>query len=93
MGQNVIFHLVKMYYQKSLLVHVLSLEEDDISRAFKKITLKDAMFFLVNSWNKLSPDIIIKCWKNIFCYSVDNDPSDATINLEIGEGSDNIHFN
>lgn len=65
MDQNAI-RLTKMYYRKSLLVHVLSLEENDLSKALKNINLKDAVFLLANSWDKLSPTVIEKCWKKIF---------------------------
>lgn len=57
--QNAI-RLTKMYYRKSIMLHVLSLEENCISRVFKNINLKDAVFLLANSWNKLSPDAIEK---------------------------------
>lgn len=69
MDQNAI-RLTKMYYRKSLLVHVLSLEENDISKALKNINLKDAVFLLANSWDKLSPEVIEKCWKKILCSNI-----------------------
>lgn len=65
MDQNAI-RLIKTYYRKSLLVHVLSLEENDITKALKNITLKDAVFLLADSWNKVLPDALQKCWRNIF---------------------------
>lgn len=87
MDQNAI-RITKLHYRKSLLVHVLSLDENDISKAIKNLTIKDAAFLLASSWNKLSPDIIAKCWKNILCYSVDNDSATGTENSESEEDSD-----
>lgn len=68
MDQNAI-RLVKLYYRKSLLVHVLSLEESDISNTLKNMTLKDAVFMLASSWDKVTADSIRKCWHKIFFYN------------------------
>nr|XP_022906094.1 jerky protein homolog-like [Onthophagus taurus] len=57
MDQNAI-RLTKVYYRKSLLEHVLSIEEDDISKALKNISIKDAVFMLANAWDKLSANLI-----------------------------------
>lgn len=45
MDQNAI-RLTKIYYRKSLLVHILSYEEIDISNTLKNMNLKDTMFLL-----------------------------------------------
>lgn len=75
MDQNAI-RLTKIYYRKSLLVHVLSFEKSDISNTLKNMNLKDAVFLLASSWDKVTPDAIQKCWHKIFFYS-DNDASDS----------------
>lgn len=65
MDQNAI-RLIKMFYRKSLLVHVLSFEETDISSTLKNMNLRDAVFLLASSWDKVSPDAIQSCWNKIF---------------------------
>lgn len=60
--------LTTMYYRNRFLIHVLCLHENDILRVLKDITLNDAVFLLANSWDKLSPHAIAKCWKNIHMY-------------------------
>lgn len=45
MDQNAI-RLTKLHYRKSLLVHVFSFEESDISNTLKNLNLEDAVFLL-----------------------------------------------
>lgn len=75
MDQNAI-RLVKLYYRKNLLIHVLSFEESDISNTLKKMNLKDAVFMLASSWDKVTPESIQKCWHRIFFYSDSENESD-----------------
>lgn len=65
MNQNVI-RLTKLYYRNSLLVHVLSFEESDISNTLKNIHLKDAAVLLATCWDKVTPDAIQKYWHKYF---------------------------
>lgn len=37
----------------------------------------------------MSPDAILKCWKSILCYTVDNDHIDAATNSYVQDDSDN----
>jgi hypothetical protein len=46
MDQNII-RLTKLFYRKSLLIRILT-NEDDIASGLKKITLKDATYLLYN---------------------------------------------
>nr|XP_022920131.1 tigger transposable element-derived protein 2-like [Onthophagus taurus] len=82
MDQNAI-RLTKVYYRKSLLEHVLSIEEDDISKALKNISIKDAVFMLANAWDKLSANLIAKCWRNVFGQSDEEKDPDDDIPLSI----------
>jgi len=84
MDQNAI-RLTKLYYRKSLLVHILAVE-DDISNALKSINLKDAVFLLSSSWEKVQSDVIKKCWKKIFSYSTED--NSAATNQESEDDSD-----
>lgn len=43
LDQNII-QLTKLAYRKSLLTHILSSEEEDISMCIKSLTLRDAVF-------------------------------------------------
>lgn len=70
--QNAI-QLTKMYYRKSLLVHVLFFEENNISNNLKNMNLKDAIFLLASAWEKVTPDAIQKCWHKLLLYLDDND--------------------
>jgi hypothetical protein len=63
MDQNII-RLTKLFYRKSLLIRILT-NEDDIASGLKKITLKEATYLLYNAWEKVSPNIISKCWHKI----------------------------
>lgn len=61
--------LTKLYYSKSLLVHVSSIEESEISNS-KNMNLKAALFLLPTSWAKITPHAIQKCWHKIFSYTI-----------------------
>jgi hypothetical protein len=57
MDQNII-RLTKLFYRKSLLIRILT-NEDDIASGLKKNTLKEATYLLYNAWEKVSPNIIV----------------------------------
>lgn len=63
MDQNIL-RLTKLYYRNSLLSSVVS-TEDGMAAALNKISLKDPMIHLDVAWEKLSPTVIEKCWRNI----------------------------
>ncbi|XP_039956949.1 tigger transposable element-derived protein 2-like [Bactrocera tryoni] len=91
MDQNAI-RLTKLYYRKSLLVHILSVEENDDSKAIKNLTIKDAVFLLANSWDKLSSDTVAKCWQKILPYSGNNDIVNTENNSDADEHPDDSIF-
>lgn len=64
LDQNAI-RLTKLFYRKSLLAHILSKEEEEVITCLKNLNLKDAVCFLANSWQKVSSEVIQKCWENI----------------------------
>jgi hypothetical protein len=64
LDQNII-QLTKLAYRKSLLSHILSSDEDDISKCIKSLTLRDAVFWLSHAWQSISPVTISKSWKKI----------------------------
>ena len=76
MDQNTI-RLIKLHYRKGLLAAILSSEERDISKCIKSITIKDATFLLSSAWEKVSPDIIAKCWRNILLKPSDDESSSS----------------
>lgn len=63
MDQNIL-RLTKLYYRNSLLTSIVT-GDDAVGAALKKITLKDAVLHLAAAWEKLSAQVIIKCWHNI----------------------------
>jgi hypothetical protein len=65
LDQNII-QLTKLAYRKSLLSHILSSDEDDISKGIKSLTLRDAVFWLSHAWPKYFPSYDIQIMeKNI----------------------------
>lgn len=73
MDQNAI-RLTKLFYRKSLLAHILSNNEENLVRLLKSINLKDAVCLLCNSWEKVSPEVLKKCWHKIMAYVADTNP-------------------
>lgn len=73
MDQNVL-GLTKLFYRNSLLSSIIT-GDDAVGEALKKITLRDAVIHLVAAWEKLSPQIIAKCWHNILA-NTDQEPVD-----------------
>lgn len=63
MDQNVL-RLTKLQYRNSLLSFLVA-GDQPLAEALKKITLKDAVIHLAAAWDKISPQIISKCWDNI----------------------------
>ncbi|KAK9693523.1 CENP-B N-terminal DNA-binding domain [Popillia japonica] len=57
-----------------------SVEERGISKCIKSITIKDTTFLLSSAWEKVSPDIIAKSWRNILLT-----PSDESSSSEYDE--------
>ncbi|XP_015833636.1 jerky protein homolog-like [Tribolium castaneum] len=52
MDQNAI-RLIKLFYRKSLLTHILSNNEENVVKVLKGINLKDAVSLLCNAWGSL----------------------------------------
>lgn len=73
MDQNVL-RLTKLFYRNSLLSSIIT-GDDVVGEALKKITLRDAVIHLVAAWEKLSPQVIAKCWQNILA-NTDQEPVD-----------------
>ncbi|XP_031348006.1 jerky protein homolog-like [Photinus pyralis] len=69
MDQNAI-RLTKLFYRKSLLAHILSSNENSIVTLLKTRNLKDAVCLLCNAWEKVSSEVLQKCWNKIMS---DND--------------------
>lgn len=63
MDQNVL-RLTKLYYRNLLLSSIITGDEP-VGSALNKLTLSEAMMNLATAWNKLSPQVIKKCWNKI----------------------------
>lgn len=79
MDQNVL-RLTKLHYRNLLLCSVVS-GEDAVGSALNKLTLRDAMMNLASAWNKLSPQVIKKCWNEILM-NTENDNDQNLLNEE-----------
>ncbi|XP_037943319.1 jerky protein homolog-like [Teleopsis dalmanni] len=76
MDQNVI-RLVKLHYRNSLLSKIVAEGCDNISSALKQVNIYDAVSLLSFAWQKLSEDLIKKCWANILSFnSIEFDEED-----------------
>lgn len=64
MDQNVI-RLTKLHYRSSLLSTIIRNDSDDVKGLIKNLTLKDAILNLLNAWEKVSMETIVKCWKPV----------------------------
>lgn len=73
MDQNVL-RLTKLFYRNSRLSSIVT-GNDAVGEALKKITLRDAVIHLTAAWEKLSPQVISKCWHNIMT-NTDQEPVD-----------------
>lgn len=60
MDQNIL-RLTKLHYRNSLLGSVVA-GSKAMGDALKKVTLKDAILHLAAAWEKITPQIIEKCW-------------------------------
>ncbi|XP_030746168.1 jerky protein homolog-like [Sitophilus oryzae] len=67
MNQNAI-RLTKLFYRKSLLAHILSSNEENVVKLLKTINLKEAVCLLYNAWEKVSPEVLKKCWHKIMVH-------------------------
>ncbi|XP_063914808.1 jerky protein homolog-like [Zophobas morio] len=65
MDQHVIKN-VKLYYRKSLLLNVISKENEDITTILKKFDLLAAVFSLRGAWSKITSNLLQKSWKNLW---------------------------
>lgn len=68
MDQNVI-RLTKLHYRSLLLSSIVAEDNVPISEILKKITLKDAIINLIAAWDRVSEDVIKKCWGKILDFS------------------------
>lgn len=62
LDQNAI-RLTKTQQEKSR--HIVTLNKDDLSACLKHVDLQTAVSMLHNAWEKVSAEVIIKCWKKI----------------------------
>lgn len=87
MDQNAI-RLIKLFYRKSLLAHILASNEENVVKLLKTINLKDAVCLLCNAWEKVSSEVLQKCWYKILAHVANNDPDteyDADDLISLGQ--------
>lgn len=77
MDQNVL-RLTKLFYRNSLLSSIIT-GNDTVGEALKKTTLRDAVIHLMAAWEKLNPDMISKCWRNILDFTDALDEDDLPL--------------
>lgn len=61
MDQNAI-RLTKLYYKKSLMELVIGEHDVSVCDLLRKINLKTALILLRRAWDKITADVITKCW-------------------------------
>lgn len=80
LDQNAV-SLTKLFYRKSLLAHILSNNEQNVSKLLKSISLKDTVCLLHNAWEKVAPLVLQKFWAKVLpCKMANNsdvDPDDS----------------
>ena len=54
--------MFKKKYRSQMLNHIVS-TEGELSEIVKKVSLKDALYMTVNSWNEISEETVKKVWK------------------------------
>lgn len=81
MDQNAI-RLTKLFYRKSLLAHILSNNEENVIKLLKSLNLKDAVCLLYNAWEKVSPEVLQKCWHKIMAHVTNNNEPDSEYDAE-----------
>lgn len=68
------FGLSKMYYRKSILVHILSCKKTNVYNNLQSLNVKDAIYLLGSAWDKVTHNIIQKCcskiWSHRLCFEV-----------------------
>lgn len=65
-------HWLKLNYKKTILNYLLS-SQNVLSEAVKELSLKSAIDFLNNSWQKVSEDAVVRFWKAFWPLAEDND--------------------
>ncbi|XP_055910801.1 jerky protein homolog-like [Eupeodes corollae] len=81
MDQNVI-RLTKLHYRTSLLSDVIS-KGRDVEKMLKKFNLRDALTCLQGAWDKLTPEVIEKCWHELFAYEAVSSDEDEDVPLAV----------
>lgn len=90
MDQNAI-RLLKLNYRSSLLSKVASSE--DFETSLKKTDLFEAISLVAMAWEKLSADMLKKCWKNILGESGFDDEDDLPLSaLRDGDEMRTINY-
>ena len=56
--------MLKKKYHSQMLNHIV-FREGELSEIVKKVTLKDALYMTVNSWNEISEEAVKKVWKKM----------------------------
>lgn len=64
MDQNVL-KLLKLFYRNTLLNEILSNDTSSIADVLKAVDLRRAITLLCESWHKVKPEVIEKCWNKI----------------------------
>lgn len=74
MDQNAI-RLTKLFYKNSLLSEIVATNVKEVSQFLKQHTLCSACFLLSSAWEKITSEVLKKCWKKILTWELD-DPED-----------------
>lgn len=74
MDQNAI-RLTKLFYRHSLLSKVVS-SGNQIQNELKELNLFEAVSLIACAWEKVSPTVLQKCWKNILVDSEEFEDED-----------------
>lgn len=65
MDQNVI-RLTKLFYRTSLLSTLIANNNKTVNAFLKGLTMRDAVVYLAQAWEKVTSTVIEKCWREIF---------------------------
>lgn len=81
MDQNV-FKIIKLHYRNTLLASIAA-NDSDLLESIKQITLKEAICHLERAWNRITSDLLHRCWKNILNFATVLDDCEENIPLAV----------
>lgn len=81
MDQNAI-KITKLYYRNSLLASIAA-KDSNLIECMKRLTLKEAVILLADSWNRVSAETLAKCWANILSFLVNEEDDEDNIPLSV----------